>query len=193
MCTSSTLCCIRAWARNNAGMALLAEGILKLHWDQTVPVNIAHIVKQMGVRLQLQADLPCSAALSIDRHNQARLTLAQQLPHVHQRYVVAHALAHVALHHLRPGMSQVIHISEDFRLDFSLRHMREANDFALRLLMPEPALRYAVEAMQARDANELAHTFAVPPLFVKQRMAELDLALARAVPRHLRGFTIELD
>lgn len=174
-------------------MALLAEGILKLHWDQTVPVNVAHIVKQMGVRLQLQDDLPCNATLSIDLSNQAHITLPQQLPHVHQRYVVAHALAHVALHHLRPGMSQVIHISEDFRLDFSQRHMQEANDFALRLLMPDMALRYAVDTMQARDAQEVAHVFSVPALFVKQRMAELGLAFARAVPRHQRGFTIDMD
>lgn len=174
-------------------MALLAEGILKLHWDQTVPVNIAHIVKQMGVRLQLQDDLACSATLSIDLHNQAHIGLRQQLPTVHQRYVVAHALAHVALHHLRPGMSQLIHISEDFRLDFTLRHMQEANDFALRLLVPDMALRYAVNTMQARDAQELAHVFAVPELFAKQRMAELGLVLARNVPRQHRGFTIDLD
>lgn len=174
-------------------MALLAEGILKLHWNQTVPVNVAHIVKQMGVRLQLQQDLPCSAALSIDVRNRAHITLHQQLPHIHQRYVVAHALAHVALHHLRPGMSQLIHISEDFRLDFRQRQMLEANDFALRLLMPEAALRYTINTMQARDAAEAAHVFAVPALFVKQRMSELQLAFSRAVPRHQRGFTIDLD
>lgn len=92
-------------------MALLAEGILKPHWDQTIPVNVAHIVKQMGVRL----------------------------------------------------------------------------------LMPEPAVRYAVQTMQARDWPELAHVFAVPTLFVKQCMAELGLMLPRAVPRHLRGFTIDAD
>ena len=86
-------------------MALLAEGILKLHWDQTVPVNVAHILKQMGVRLQLHNNLAYSALLSISSDNQAHIVLSQQLPTVHQRYVVAHALAHVALHHLRPGMS----------------------------------------------------------------------------------------
>lgn len=174
-------------------MALLAEGILKLHWDQTVPVNVAHILKQMGVRLQLHNNLAYSALLSICSDNQAHIVLSQQLPTVHQRYVVAHALAHVALHHLRPGMSQVIHISEDFRLDFNQRHMQEANDFALRLLMPDMALRYAVDTMQARDAQEVAHVFSVPELFVKQRMAELGLAFARAVPRHQRGFTIDVD
>ncbi len=139
-------------------MALLAEGILKLHWDQTVPVNIAHIVKSMGVRLSLEDSVPCSARLSITAGNHAQLQLSRQLPHLHQRYVVAHALAHVALHHLRPGMQRELHLSEDFRLDFGVPHNLEANDFALRLLMPEPALRYAVEQMRPRDrsAAELA-------------------------------------
>lgn len=161
-------------------MALLAEGILKLHWDQTIPVNVAHIVKQMGVRLQLASDIPCSANLTIHTDNQAFITLNQYLPNVHQRYVVAHALAHVALHHLRPGMSQMIHISPDFRLDFNQRHMAQANDFALRLLMPEPALRYAIDAMQARDLHELSHVFSVPPLFVKQRLSDLGLYIPRS-------------
>ena len=174
-------------------MALLAEGILKLHWDQTIPVNVAHIVKQMGVRLQLQPDLATSAVLSIDTHNQAHIALQATLPSVHQRYVVAHALAHVALHHLRPGMRQAIHITEDFRLDFGLRRTAEANEFALQLLLPEAALHYAVQTMQARDWEELAHVFAVPPLFIKQRMADLQLTLPRATPRHLRGFTIDVD
>lgn len=174
-------------------MALLAEGILKLHWNQVVPVNVAHIVKQMGVRLHIAPNTPYSARLSITPTNQACISLNQSLPHVHQRYVVAHALAHVALHHLRPGMTQSIHISEDFRLDFTQRHMAEANDFALRLLMPEPALRYALEAMQARDLEELSHVFAVPTLFVKQRLIELDLPLPHPPQPRARPLVIDVD
>jgi hypothetical protein len=168
-------------------MALLAEGILKLHWDQTVPVNIPHIVKSMGVRLSLEDSVPCSARLSITAGNQAQLQLSRQLPHLHQRYVVAHALAHVALHHLRPGMQRELHLSEDFRLDFGVPHNLEANDFALRLLMPEPALRYAVEQMQARSMGELEHVFAVPALFIKQRLSDLGMELPRAQPRARRS------
>lgn len=61
-------------------MALLAEGILKLHWDQTVPVNVAHIVKQMGVGLQLQDTLATNAQLTITPDNRATITLNRQLP-----------------------------------------------------------------------------------------------------------------
>lgn len=176
-------------------MAFLAEGILKLHWDQTVPVNVAHIVRKMGVRLQLHADLPACAVLRIDSRNQAHISLHQPSSSLHQRYAVAHALAHVALHHLRPGMSQAVHIGRDFRLDFNQRHTYEANDFALRLLMPEPALRFALESMQARDVDELAHVFAVPALFVKQRLSDLDLNLpsSRATTSPAEPITLDAE
>lgn len=174
-------------------MALLAEGILKLHWDQSIPVNVARIVKKMGVSLLLEPGLaPCALLRISPSSQQAQIALNPTVPSVQQRYAVAHALAHVALHHFRPGVEHAIHTGPDFRLDFSQRHMAEANDFALRLLMPSAALHYAVDTMQARDAQEVAHVFAVPPLFVKQRMAELGLAFARAVPIHQRGFTIDL-
>lgn len=178
-------------ACDNAAMALLAEGILKLHWDQTVPVNVAHIVKQMGVGLQLQDTLATNAQLTITPDNRATITLNRQLPPALQRYAVAHALGHVALHHLRPGMSQHIPVSEDFRLDFDQRHAVEANDFALRLLMPEPALRYALEDMRARDLEELAHVFAVPALFVKQRLADLGLKLPAHAVRSKHSVIID--
>ncbi len=172
-------------------MALLAEGILKLHWDQTVPVNVAHIVKQMGVRLQLLDAVETRAQLSITPDNRAEITLNRQLPPALQRYAVAHALGHVALHHLRPGMRQHIPVSEDFRLDFEQRHAVEANDFALRLLMPEPALRYAIEDMHARDIDEVAHVFAVPALFVKQRLADLGMTLPSHAARSKHSVIID--
>ena len=175
-------------------MALLAEGILKLHWDQTVPVNLAHIVKQMGVKLELQPQLGCSARLRICQDKQAHITLEAELPKLHQRYAVAQSLGHIALHHFRPGMEHAVHIGADFRLDYSHRYTTEANDFALRLLMPEPALRYAIDAMHARSEEEIAHVFAVPTLFVKQRLADMQLKLPRAVATPaMRGFTIALD
>lgn len=167
-------------------MAFLAEGILKQHWDQTVPVNVAHIVKSMGVRLQLQDGLACSATLTVALNNQAHIALSRNLLNVYQRYVVAHALGHIALHHLRPGMQCDIHVGHDFRLDLSSKQRLEANDFALRLLMPEAAVRYAVEHMQAQDESELEHVFATPALLVRQRMVDLGLHLSTSRTTHQR-------
>ena len=71
--------------------------------------------------------------------------------------------------------------------------MTEANDFALRLLMPEAALRYALEGMHARDVEELAHVFAVPGLFIKQRLIDLGLPLPRPAGRRTAGWVIDVD
>ena len=158
-------------------MALLAEGILKQHWDQSIPVNLAHILKSMGVRLQMHDALDCSARLCMDSDNRATVQLSRQLLNMHQRYAVAHALAHIALHHLRPGMQRALYVGRDFRVDVASPSALEANDFALRLLMPEAAVRYAVSHMRAQCAAELEHVFAVPTLLVQQRLSDLGLQL----------------
>lgn len=158
-------------------MALLAEGILKTHWDQTIPVNLARIAKGMGVTIQPPSTAQASALLEFQADQRWRITLPQQGSTMHQRYAVAHALAHVALHHLRPGMARRIEVGEDFRIDHGVRLNSEANDFALQLLIPQAALHYALHTMQARNHAELAHLFEVPELLIKQRMADLNLEL----------------
>lgn len=165
-------------------MALLAEGILKTHWDQTIPVNLARIAKSMGVTIRLQSTVDCAALLEFQADLRWRITLPQHDSTMHQRYAVAHALAHVALHHLRPGMARRIEVSEDFRIDHAVRLNSEANDFALQLLIPQPALHYALHTMQARNHLELAHLFEVPELLIKQRMADLNLELRQPLAHH---------
>lgn len=156
-------------------MALFAEGILKSHWDQTIPVNLAHIAKGMGVAVVLRNSLDATALLEILHDNRPRLTLDPGQASMRQRCAAAHALGHVALHHLRPGMQRRIDLSDDYRIDHNQRHNSEANDFALQLLIPTPALHFALGQMQARDLAELGHLFEVPPLLIKQRLADLNL------------------
>lgn len=166
-------------------MAMFAEGILKTHWDRSVPVNLARIARAMGVTVALQPQLPSCALLEISARNQARVTIGAQQSTVRQRYGVAHAIGHVALHHLRPGMQRHIAVAEDFRADHSQRWDSEANDFALGLLLPEEALRQRVLTEGCTDLQELAAGFEVAPLLVKQRLADLDLQLPRRLTLQL--------
>lgn len=166
-------------------MALLAEGILKTHWDQTVPVNLARIAKGMGLAVRLGETGDACAILEITAQRKARVIIDRTHPITRQRYGVAHALAHLALHHLRPGMRHRIRISDTYHANHSLRQDSEANDFALRLLMPEEALRYSVEQRHARTAEEVAHLFDVPEMLVKQRMADLDLYFPKTLAQQL--------
>lgn len=172
-------------------MALFAEGILKLHWDQTVPVNLAHIAKNMGIVVALSESLAPCARIDIGADNKARITIGTQHPMVHQRYAVAQALGHRALHHLRPGSGRLIEVSGNFGVDHGQRQDSEANQFALALLMPVAVLRYSVRDVQVRTLQELAHLFQVPPILVKQRLADLDLQLA--VPLALQLDRLALD
>ena len=164
-------------------MALLAEGILKTHWDQSVPVNLARIAKAMKLVVRLDDPGNACAVLEIESPGRAHVTIGKAHPIARQRYGVAHAMAHLALHHLRPGMRRPIHISGDYRVDHNQAQDSEANDFALRLLMPEPALRQAVQ--QVRSIKHLAKQFEVAEILVKQRMADLDLEMPRTLAQKL--------
>ena len=168
-------------------MTLLAQGLLKTHWDQSVPVNLARIAKAMQVAVALAA-LPAGscARIEISLQRQPRIVIDRQQPLERQRYGVAHALGHLALHHLRPGMQHTVRISDNYHIDTEQRMEREANDFALHLLIPEQVLRYSLEQGQACTPEALAHLFAVAPIVVKQRMADLSLHWPRSLAQQLR-------
>lgn len=158
-------------------MALFSEGILKLHWDQSVPVNLARIAKGMGVAMALSDQLDAAARLEISPLNKARLTLSTRQNTVRQRYAVAHAMGHLALHHLRPGTQRDIVLSDNFALDPDSRIDTEANHFALGLLMPEQVVTYCLKDLALADLTALADLFEVAPQLVKQRLADLNLRL----------------
>ncbi|MBX9936604.1 MAG: ImmA/IrrE family metallo-endopeptidase [Burkholderiaceae bacterium] len=160
-------------------MAMFAEGILKLHWDQSVPVNLARIARSMGVAVRLSDTLQACAQLDISLQNQAVITLGKEQSIVRQRYGVAHALGHVALHHLRPGHQRLIDVSDNFGVDAHQRSETEANQFALALLMPSDALRQRVQELRMADLDDLARLFEVSSILVKQRMADLSLHFNR--------------
>ncbi|WP_370680880.1 ImmA/IrrE family metallo-endopeptidase [Comamonas sp. GB3 AK4-5] len=166
-------------------MALLAEGILKTHWDQSVPVNLARIAKAMQLRVSLGDTGTACALLEVSGAHKACVTIGQSHPITRQRYGVAHAIAHLALHHLRPGMQRAICISDSYHADHNQRQDSEANDFALQLLLPETVLRYTVAGRHACSLQELAHLFEVPEILVKQRLADLDLALPKTLAQQL--------
>ncbi len=174
-------------------MALFSEGILKLHWDQSVPVNLARIAKGMGLAMTLSDQLDAAALLEISAQNKPRLTLNTRQNAVRQRYTVAHAMGHLALHHLRPGTQRDIVLSDNFALDPDSRIDTEANHFALGLLMPEQVVTYCLNDLALADLNALADMFEVAPQLVKQRLADLNLRLPSKPRRDDRGDRQTID
>ncbi|MBY0455519.1 MAG: ImmA/IrrE family metallo-endopeptidase [Burkholderiaceae bacterium] len=164
-------------------MALFAEGILNLYWDRSVPVNLAHIAKKMGVTVVLSDSLPECARIDISPDNKARILIGKQQPLVRQRYGVAHALGHRALHHLRPGTQRLIEVSDNFHANHQSRIDSEANQFALALLIPSQALLDCVQQQRMSYLQGLADHFNVVPILIKQRLADLNLRLELPRPQ----------
>ena len=172
-------------------MALFAEGILKLHWDQSVPVNLARIAKKMGVAVALSEALEPCACIDISASNHARITIGTRHPLLQQRYSVATALGHRALHHLRPGTGLLLQVSDDFKADHSQRIHSEAHQFALALLIPASALHDSLGQMRIGELQTLAQRFHVPPSFIKQRLADLDLQLPKPLALQVNRWLLE--
>lgn len=164
-------------------MALFAEGILNLYWDQSVPVNLARIAKKMGVIVALSETLPECACIDIGLDNKARVTIGTQQSIVRQRYGVAHALGHRSLDHLRPGTKRLIDVSDNFYANHQNRIDSEANQFALALLIPSQVLLDCVKEQQMSYLQDLATLFNVAPILVKQRLADLNLRLELPRPQ----------
>ncbi|GAB3366131.1 hypothetical protein GCM10027395_10900 [Giesbergeria sinuosa] len=157
-------------------MVMFAEGILKLHWNQSVPVDVAHIAQNMGIVLAHSPSPTAACAhLQISLQNQPLVTLGQHHHHERQRYALAQALGHVALHHLRPGLERSIEVSDDFSMDMQTRTERAAHQFALRLLIPESVLRFCVQDLAMSDLLELAHVFDVPAALMGWRLMDWPL------------------
>ena len=165
------------------GMTLFAEGILKLYWDQSVPVNLARIAKAMGIVVVLSDAVEQCAILAISKDNKPRLTLGTRQGSIRQRYGVAHAIGHLALHHLRPGSQRAIDVTNNFGVDHSSRIESEANHFALELLMPRAVVEYCVRDLEMTEIEAMADLFDVAPILVKQRLADMDIRLPRSLAR----------
>ncbi len=141
-------------------MTLLAEGILKLHCGSIG-------ARQLGTHRQGdapgggpgQAARRLRAAGDFAAAQGARIARSPPPAEERQRYGVAHALGHLALHHLRPACSTVLFVSDHYHVDVEQRIDSEANDFALRLLIPEQVLRFGLDSAQACSLDELAHLF----------------------------------
>lgn len=166
-------------------MALLAEGILKTYWDQSVPVNLARMAKSLKLVVEIGDPEDACAVVAISTACRPSVIIGKTHSIRRQRYGVAHAIAHIALHHLRPGMQRPILLSRNYQVDHSQPQVSEANDFALRLLIPETVLRATVSGAQVYTLKELAQLFEVPTILIKQRLADLDLPVPKRLSQQL--------
>lgn len=148
------------------------------------PVDVEHVARRCGVLvIEASFDGPVSAvAIALDRGavigiDQKSSTRPAQLAREHEttrRFMLAHHLGHHVLrHHERFD----VHFSGSVEYgDVPVRnwaHERDANDFAVELLMPADLTRSALA--EELSVERLAERFAVSPLTMAHRLIGMGL------------------
>jgi hypothetical protein len=158
----------------------VATAFLEKYWNGSVPVRLDQIAASAGVmliarRVEHGAWAWCSifrTGRGSDAGPVIEFNTAETV--VRQRFAVAHALGHFALGHQAPP--------QDYRDSFgsgtSSPMEREANVFAMALLIPTASLVSAIERRQASSIEELSDMFAVSPLSIAFRLKAIPDAVA---------------
>lgn len=158
-------------------MVYTATDLLKRFWNRTLPVQPAEIATAMGIRVIAELNLDGGASGLIERSQDGSVTIRYDAlePPVRQRFTIAHELGHFARGHLKDADT----CFRDTRAQFFSRQKdpreTEANQFAARLLMPAPLVRYLVTEKGITDVSHLAATFHVSEAAMGFRLKNLAL------------------
>ncbi len=144
-----------------------AQSILLYGWSSTVPVDLHEIARPLNITLR-EGNFPFCAAVRRE-NNQHHIDYDLNETPLRQRFALAHAIGHCVLGHDdcppdRPDMFSKYVVDQ---------HEREANDFALELLMPERIVRYLISVKNCTDFDKLAATFAVSQVAMALRLKKL--------------------
>lgn len=140
-------------------MTTYHTGILKKHWDNTLPVNLFSISKRMGVELhEFQSDGTSRGKLEGDGFT-GHIFYDPSNGNVMNRFVIAHLLGHFVMGH--GSVDQVV--GQNLSTDSPEEKDKMANHFALNMLIPTEALAKLVNSGQYSDVKELALAFEVSP------------------------------
>lgn len=162
---------------------LLAQEVLDNHWDGLLPVKVAGMCRNLGVK-PYRATLPDDImGMVIGEPNlmwDARAYVHAGLSADRRRFMLAHELGHYI---------ERIVVADDDDFSFACRrlsnrdlHEYYADEFAYALLMPER--EFTRMRKQRRSMTEMAATFGVPTAVVRERLECLGKP-----PRHIPTVT----
>lgn len=155
--------------KNKAGECLL------LHWDGKLPVNPVSIANALGITVYKQFLDQDSVHIIKDSNLIGySITVNSHDSRVRQRFSIAHAMGHILLQHLHSQSTPYV----DTPLSFSSKSIgqeKEANQFALELLLPERLTRTWFNKMIRTDISEAAKMFDVSEAALYQRLLSLNL------------------
>lgn len=151
-----------------------ASQILEIHWKGKLPVDVCQLARVIGVEVHGDPNMPEVVTVSRQPGGTVIAVNTTQTP-ARQRFAVAHALGHVALGHLTESVPQMHDGVSSFSSQAAGHQEQEANNFAVDLLMPARALRYALDHGIVKDVAQLVRVFGVSQVAVRHRLRGLGL------------------
>ncbi len=148
-----------------------AQTTLIRYWDRSIPVDPAKIARAAGASLFADFSMPTqglNGSFIIDDGVPA-ISFSPDDPWVRQRFSIAHSLGHMVLGHGRS-------LSDDqSNYSASVDHYkeREANTFAMELLMPKEVIDWMVVKRGNRDVGEMSRALSVSERAMQARLEGL--------------------
>lgn len=157
-----------------------AENILDYYWNYKLPVDVNLIIQQMGIHVQYVDAIDSSnknaiGKIEILNHRQITFIIRNQSNDSlwQKRFTLAHQIGHVALNHHSNHGNNLIETINCFNLNNPNWIEKEANIFAMRLLMPKNAIETAIMDLNLSTVSQLATLFNVSQLSMRTRLKEL--------------------
>lgn len=150
--------------------------ILETYWDGTLPIDVEALAKKVG------ADVIYETANKLGRESgyielingKPVITISSDEPEVRQRFTLAHEIGHFALNHLSAENPRMPRDNPD---SFSSKNKdpreREANQFAIDLLIPANILRFVFYKEGIMNISGIAQKFGVSEVAASYRLKNL--------------------
>lgn len=158
-------------------------------YSSSIPVDVAEVARELGVRVFLDAELPDGIIGRLSRNDRGRYDIhvdRNQIPE-RKRVIVAHELGHYIFH--RSLVGEGVEDDIEYRspqgglfANDRIRpfHEAQANSFAAALLVPPERVQEKAEAMNIdiarpgeHEVDRLAEQFAVPRPVMRWRLERL--------------------
>lgn len=149
---------------------------------KTAPVKIEQAIRDLGIALKKNADLPKNIAGHIKRIDGENYEIASTSSdhYFRQRFTMAHELGHYILHRSLIGSGvdddtkyRSTETGEFYNENIDQFHERQANSFAANFLIPERLIRD--DALEVRSLRELSKKYQVSPSAMRWRLKNLSL------------------
>lgn len=143
-----------------------AEAVMIKHWDGKFPVNPSLLASRLGIEVVASSGVSYAgkAAKSADK---IVININSDESTLRQRFALAHAIGHCVLGHLT---SEIVDTAAAYDRRASGRIEREANEFAMELLIPKLALDHFIFKKGVTNPVDLAHMFSVSQVCMHSRL-----------------------